>query len=756
MKPKLRASKVDLTGMTDKSSKLLGEIHEFLDECESDENILSDTWRKTLDLKGSRYTLDEMRRMRTPGSNVSLQIVSFHQFSDAQALDLDDPIQRSLVEMGDTGIGDPILDLNVLGVNISSHYVNSIVTASKIIAHLDSIGIKEPTILEIGSGIGLLGVALKKWYGSKVTLIFADLPETLEHQSFLLLSTFQNEKYSFKPSDTNVDPVTGGINFVNTYKLMSQNYPVDVFINCNSMAEMKADTANAYLSYAINNLNSTGFMYLSNGFGMATGGVRTPAEYLLGDGLRVENLDFADGYMYGGPTFIFMNTLLTRSNTSSEVELRASQRDKYNRFIFLLGPDMPEVIGPIQITLKQLTHRNVLEVETSKINQLASTKAYKWPQLGGATIRRFQIAIASDMETASKMPKSESIALLDEAFDDFGALFQNKRAYYSEFHNLFFSAALTGLNRNNQASSWIKDHYQETTSSYWLARYAWVATACGDTNLSTEILNSIKLTEMSRSWLPMVANLWFRLGQANTANSLLSSIENTEFNKLTLEELKVLFRANCLFHNYESSFRLFEKIKLLIRSNKFGNSELQISQLMELISFAVENLKDGLIYFEKEFDVLKSNSTPTIGQVRPLQQFGRIEEAINITLSLENRFEKDYFSLAKLTENYLYLGDLLSAQRSASKSKALRPDNAKHLKYLGQLFFSFGDYESAGKYFSELVRNCGEDFIARGYEAFTKLSAEDKVSGIFGTSKTIHLSFQSDQTFYYPFGPRAR
>ena len=160
MKPKLRASKVDLTGMTDKSSKLLGEIHEFLDECESDENILSDTWRKTLDL--------------------------------------DDPIQRSLVEMGDTGIGDPILDLNVLGVNISSHYVNSIVTASKIIAHLDSIGIKEPTILEIGSGIGLLGVALKKWYGSKVTLIFADLPETLEHQSFLLLSTFQNEKYSFK------------------------------------------------------------------------------------------------------------------------------------------------------------------------------------------------------------------------------------------------------------------------------------------------------------------------------------------------------------------------------------------------------------------------------------------------------------------------------------------------------------------------------------------------------------------------------
>ena len=742
--------------MTDKSSKLLGEIHKFLDECESDESILSDTWRKTLDLKGSRYTLDEMRRMRTPGSNVSLQIVSFHQFSDAQALDLGDPIQRSLVEMGDTSVGDPVLDLNLLGVNISSHYVNSIVTASKIIAHLDSIGIKEPTILEIGSGIGLLGVALKKWYGSKVTLIFADLPETLEHQSFLLLSTFPNEKYSFKPSDTNVAPVTGGINFVNTYKLMTQNYPIDVFINCNSMAEMKADTANSYLNYARNNLNSNGFMYLSNGFGMATGGVRTPAEYLFGDGLRTTKLDFADGYMYGGPTFVFMNALLTPSSSSREIDLKVSLRDEYNRYIFLLDPDKSEEGSPIQITLKQLNHRKVLEVETSQINKLASTESYKWPQLGGAAIRRFQIAIASAMEMASKMPKSESIALLDEALDDFAALFQNKQARYSEFHNLFFSAALTGLNRKNQATSWIRDHYQETASSHWLARYAWVSAECGDRILSEEILNSIKINEISRSWLPMVANLWFRLGQENTANSLLLSIESSEYNNLTLEELKVLFRANCLFHNCESSFRLFEKIKLLIRSNKIRDSELEISQLMELISFAVENLKDGMIYFEKEFDVLKSDFTPSIAQVGPMRQFDRIEDAINIALSLENRFENDYFSLAKLTEKYLYLGDLLSAQRSASKSKTLRPDNAKHLKYLGHLFFSFGDFETAGKYFSELVRNCGEDFIARGYEAFTKLSNEDKVSGLFGTSRTIHLSFQPDQTFYYPFGPRAR
>ena len=131
MKPRLRVSKTKLVSMTDNSGKLLGEIHNFLDECEFDENNLSDTWRKTLDLKGSRYSVSEMLCMRKPGSNVSLQIVSYHQLSDAQALDLSNPIQRALVQMGDSEIGEPVLDLNVLGVNISSHYVNSIVTASK-------------------------------------------------------------------------------------------------------------------------------------------------------------------------------------------------------------------------------------------------------------------------------------------------------------------------------------------------------------------------------------------------------------------------------------------------------------------------------------------------------------------------------------------------------------------------------------------------------------------------------------------------
>ena len=734
----------------------MGEIHKFLDECESDENNLSDTWRKTLDLKGSRYSVGEMLCMRKPGSNVSLQIVSFHQLSDAQALDLDNPIQRALVEMGDSEIGEPVLDLNVLGVNISSHYVNSIVTASKIIAHLDSIGINKPTIMEIGSGIGLLGVALKKWYGSKVTLIFSDLPETLEHQSFLLLSTFPSEKYSFKPTSTNVEIVVGGINFVNTYKLSSQNYPIDVFINCNSMAEMKAETANAYLSYAKNNLNSNGFMYLSNGYGMATGSARTPAEYSFGDGLRVENSDFADGYVYAGPTFIFMNALLSRSEASNEVEMRASQREKYNRFVFLLGSDNSVKNGRIQDALKQLNQRSVLDVETSQINQLVRTEGFNWPQLGGVTIRRFQIAVASCMNVSPQNSSEESKEFINEAVNDFREMFQNKRASLSEFHNLFFSAALTGLNRNEQASSWIKDHYQATRSPYWLARYAWVAEACGDRDLSTKILNGIDLTKMSRSWLPMVANLRFRLGQTDTANSLLSSTENTGFIDLALDELKVLYRTNCLLGNRESSFRLYEKIKNLLRSNKVLDTEFGNNQLMDLICFGVENLKDGIIHFEKEFDNLKSNFAATMGQMRPLRHFGRNKEAISIGQSLENRFEKDYFSLAKLTEIYFYLGDLLGAQRSASKSKALRPDNAKHLKYLGQLFFSFGDYESAGKYFSELVRNCGEDFVARGYQAFCKLSTEDKASGIFGTAGTIHLIFQPDQTFYYPFGPRAR
>jgi hypothetical protein len=111
---------------------------------------------------------------------------------------------------------------------------------------------------------------------------------------------------------------------------------------------------------------------------------------------------------------------------------------------------------------------------------------------------------------------------------------------------------------------------------------------------------------------------------------------------------------------------LYEKIKDLMGSNKVVDTEFGNNQLMDLICFGVENLKDGIIYFEKEFDNLKSNFAATIGQMRPLRHFGRNKEANSIGQSLEIRFEKDYFSLAKLSENYLYAGDFISAQRCAS------------------------------------------------------------------------------------------
>ena len=744
--------------LLDKSEKLLEEIHQFLDKCELDENVLSDTWRKTLDVKGSRYTLGEMHRMRRPGSNVSLQIVSFHQLSDAQALDLDNPIQRTLLEMGDSEIGEPVLDLNVLGVNISSHYVNSIVTASKIIAHLDSIGISEPTILEIGSGIGLLGVALKKWYGSKATLIFADLPETLEHQSFLLLSTFPNEKYSFKPSDTNVDPVTGGINFVNTYKLMSQNYPVDVFINCNSMAEMKAETANSYIGYAKNNLNPKGIMYLSNAFGMATSSARTPAEYSLGDGWYLEEVSFSDGYIYGGPTLVFMNSILSRSAISSENDLKLVQREAYNKHVFLMGLEK-SIEGPSnRDALKLLSTRQVLALETTQIEQLSrsSNRGLGWPQVGGIAIRRFQIAVSSAMKVSSKKSHGESRKFLDEAISDFSELFQSKRAYYSEFHNLFLSAALTGLNRNHQASSWIKDHYQETTSPYWLARYAWLANECENKNLSRKILDHIDLSALSRTWLPMIANLRFALGQRDVANQLLSDITEFEASDLTLDELEVLFKSNCLFGNYEESLRLFETIKLLLFNGETVDTDALKHRILELISFGIKNLGDEDNYFARQFDFLKPNLTNSVSQMKLLKQLNRSDESVVIGKSLEIAFSEDYFLQAKLAENFLYIGDNLSAQRCAAKSELLRPDNAKHLKYLGTVFFAFGYFDIAGKYFSKVVKNCGEDFVARGYESFCELSAKDKDSGFFGSAVTLPLIFQPDQTFYYPFGPRPR
>jgi hypothetical protein len=259
-------------------------------------------------------------------------------------------------------------------------------------------------------------------------LIFADLSETLEHQSFLLLSTFPTEKYSFKPSDTNVDPVTGGINFNNTYKLMSQNYSVDVFINCNSMAEMKTYTTNSHIVYAKNNLNPNCLMYLSNAFGMATSGARTAVDYSLGDGWYLEDVSFSDGYVYGGPTLVFMNSILSRSAISGENDLKIVQREAYNTLVFWVGLEKSIENPSIRDALKPLATRQVLALETTQIEQLSmsSNRGLGWPQVGGISIRRFRIAVSSAMKVSSKKSHGESKKFLDEAISDLTELFQSK------------------------------------------------------------------------------------------------------------------------------------------------------------------------------------------------------------------------------------------------------------------------------------------------------------------------------------------
>ena len=735
--------------------QLLVQIHKFLDDCDSEPNSLSDTWNKTLGLKGSKYSLEQLHDMRRPGSDVSLQIVSFHQFTDQHALDLSDPIQRQIIGMGDTKIGNPLLDLNISGVQISSHYVNSIVVASKIIAYLDSLGISEPTVLEVGSGIGLLGVALKQFYRQRLTLILADLPETLEHQSFLMLSTFPNEEFTFKPKETHVSPISGGINFINAYQITSQNYAIDVFINCNSMAEMKAETANNYIKYANHNLNKSGLVYLSNAFGTATGCARSQAEYEFGDNLCLKNLDFSDGYIYAGPAFIFMNVSLTQCAHASEIQLKAHLREQYNRFVFLLGEKQTAKSNSNQTSQLEVKNIEVLDFDTTEIGEHASQIDHNWPQSGGLAIRKFQISIATSMERVSVNSSDSGIKLVEHAINELEGFIETE-SYFSEFHNLFFCSSLTGLGRSERATSWITANYRKTSSPYWLARYAWVAGQCKAEKLCSDILDRIPLTSMDKCWLPMVANIRLSIGQRDEANLILSSVSNEKPETLTFQELLVIYRTNCLLGNQKIALRAFSHIKTIIQNTNDSVSDARRATIAEMISFGIEYLPEGYNFLEGEFTGLNLEFIDPMWRMKLLKQFGRTNESSSLGSSLESKFSDDYFLQAKLAENYLNLGDLISAQRCATKSELLRQGNNKHLKYLGLAFFNFKIYELAKSYFSKAIVACGEDFISRGYKAFCELPTTEKKSGTFGNAENLHLIFQSDQSFYYPLGPRPR
>lgn len=267
-----------------KMEKLYNEVISHYKDCQYNLKYLSDTWAHTLNQKGFSYPLEEMVYMRSPGNRVNSWIVDTSYMIDQNCLDIDNPLIKHLLEIGENDFDYPRKDIVLNGKPYSSLFLRDVNSAAKLISLITESGLTQPKVLEIGGGIGLLSSILKSYFGDRITLFLADLPETLLIQEWYLRNCFSNSSVSFKASEKKSDFSMGGFNFINAYTLTSQDIEFDIVINMVSMDEMNQETINTYFKYIESNILPNGIFFFQNHYGQGTNTFDEPSEYEFNNG----------------------------------------------------------------------------------------------------------------------------------------------------------------------------------------------------------------------------------------------------------------------------------------------------------------------------------------------------------------------------------------------------------------------------------------------------------------------------------------
>lgn len=178
-------------------------------------------------------------------------------------------------------LGSPsVLDFDGYPVNVN--HLQNLQLFTEIKAMLDNVSGLPPAlrIVEIGAGYG--GVAyflLKSGIAKSYTII--DLPENLKLSSFFLTQNFKDKSYYIASSPEPCCPTKNiGLTFVPPGNIDSiKEWSFDLAINSDSLGEMPAETAKAYIQWIHEHLAEQGCFFTKNGHNRGKDGVQFPHEY---------------------------------------------------------------------------------------------------------------------------------------------------------------------------------------------------------------------------------------------------------------------------------------------------------------------------------------------------------------------------------------------------------------------------------------------------------------------------------------------
>lgn len=751
--------------------RLHGEIFEHYRKCERDAALLSDTWAHTLKQKGALYSVEEMTEMLSPGNRVNSWIDDFNYRIDGTILDRKSPVLRRFLALGENPFGRPHGTVDFKGRRFSASYAHLVVYAAKIVEALDAQGKKRPRILEVGGGLGGLAGLLREYYGERLTYYAVDLPETLAIQEWYLRGSFPKAAWTYKPGAENVAPAAGGFNFINAYRLTSQDVEIDLAINIDSMQEMNREAAATYIRYFEKNLVAGGLFYFQNHYGHSAGSFSEPSEYPLDARWKIWSAEFVSQIECCSEAeqarWIFERVVKPEDVRARRLVLRAL----WNGFVSgRIAED-----GLLVPALARIPGEAAGGVDARKL--IAASLRRR-----GSAFSKAEIKMLERSEYLAKGPAYVDCYRSEPGRSE--GLAQTVWRTQSGLLQQMASAKKGGIDSlRREAREWTTDtllRQDYSRSEFWSAYAGGMLGALKMNDEAGRVLLKAAARSRNSHWLVRFAYLLVRFDQRDAALAALDRLDRTsnddDFVSLKRAELEhAVGRKDRAALGLASQARRasdFARLSTLAKTSaRIGDLTLAGVSCERLANEHPEAVGDTFLTCLAEAPALASRILELSGAIRRskpaaagLEEYegflllaaGRLGEGAARVRESLRRAHDDYFKLGKIGRRCLSFGMRKEGALSLERSAALRPATYLHHDFIGSAYLSDGDWAAAGRHFSKALALRPYLRHVQAKRLYCALPAEIRDARVFGVPSSWGLIFQRKQDFYHDLGPTTK
>ena len=715
----------------------------------------SDTWENTLSLRKKFFTKDDFNLMRSPGNSVCSRFIDTSFLLDKNFFTNQNKFFNKIIKYPEPNFGQPIKDIKLNNLFFSSLFLKEAYYASIIIENIESRNIKNPKILEIGAGFGLLIYILKKYYKERITLSLVDVPEILTIQKYYLNNLFKLDKHK--------------IIFKNNSKLSNFNYLVssnykffktkfDVVLNFDSMNLIDKSEVTDYLKYIENNLSDDGFFVFSNRHGVANKSFKQVYDYPFDKKWKI------NAFLYDRPYktcteahHYFM--LLTRKNKVKKFNIQ------YSLKILIILFRLNKINNFNSTNLLQIFNQNKKKINIYLKIKLKNKKLY-YHLTKNKSLSYKDYVYLNEVNIDSNITSSQNYESIELIFDEIKNLvlknLYKKNFTYNKQLKILTDKLLIILKKSKKSNC------------YFISRLFIILFLFKRKKTISKITNKLFKEKISLKWKLRIIKLLEIFNYNNIKKKYLNSviiddkdIYNYLFyisllNKKEVKEKYFYLKKICLNNKANPGVQflllkiflkneIFDLIPLSIKNLNASIFDLQGDPLIQIINIVSENYgskqKRLEIYNLFLKHLIKKNNYSEIKKIFLLIFVKKKFFNILISNSLQGilKNSKDYFFLSWCGK-YLYeINEKIFAKKFLMRSQELRK-NSLHYEFLGKIFFKNGNFIKSNIFFGLCLDFFPYKQYIFFYKLLSKLSKNRETIGY--NTDILEILFYDGHDFY--------